>query len=150
MQTIWRRQSLVRHLGTMTRTATLYHNPSCSKSRSAHGILTDYNASREASEQVDVHVVEYLKTPPDAATIESLLSMLFPDEVPPNPVRLMRTGNKEFSELHLDELDPTVEDQRQQLIASMVAQPSLIERPIFVKDGRAVIGRPPDRVLELL
>ncbi|ETV91560.1 arsenate reductase (glutaredoxin) [Aphanomyces invadans] len=133
--------------------ATLYHNPSCSKSRSALGILSDFNEGRPAAEQVLFDVVEYLQTPPDAATIESILRMLPPDEQSStllNPLRIVRTGNAEFTALHLDQLDPTNAVDRQQLLEAMVSHPSLIERPIFVKDDRAVIGRPPERVLDLL
>jgi arsenate reductase len=63
------------------------------------------------------------------------------------PVRaLLRTGEPEYGELGL--ADPTLDDDA--LIAAMHAHPRLIERPVFVHGGRAVIGRPPERVLELL
>ncbi|CAK4083430.1 unnamed protein product [Aphanomyces euteiches] len=134
----------------MTHKATLYHNPSCSKCRTAYSLLEEYNASHPPSEKIDVHFVEYLETPLDAPKIEEILSMLFPNEDKPNPVLMMRTSNKEFGEMQLDKLDPLDASQRQVLIEAMVKMPSLIERPIFVKDGRAVIARPPDRLFELL
>ena len=59
---------------------------------------------------------------------------------------LLRTGEAEYAQLGLD--DPTVTDDR--VIAAMAEHPRLIERPVFVHEGRAVIARPPERVLELL
>jgi arsenate reductase len=59
---------------------------------------------------------------------------------------LLRTGEPEYASLGLD--DPSLDDDA--LVAAMAAHPKLIERPVFVHDGRAVIGRPPERVLELL
>lgn len=112
---------------------TLYHNPRCSKSRQALELL---EARGEAPA-----VVRYLETPPDAATLRGLLKALG------LPARaLLRTGEDEYAALGLD--DPTLGDEA--LIAAMVAHPRLIERPIAIRDGRAVIGRPPETVLELL
>ena len=114
-------------------TATLYHNPRCSKSRQTLQLLQEKGLEPE--------VVEYLKTPPDAPTLEKILDMLGLE-----PRQLMRTKEAEYKELGLD--DPSL--SREQLIQAMVATPKLIERPILVKDGKAAIGRPPEQVLELL
>lgn len=111
----------------------IYHNPRCSKSRATLQLLEEQQQSPE--------IVEYLKTPPDAATLEQLLQMLGLE-----PRQLMRTGEPEYKEQGLD--DPSL--SRQQLIAAMVATPKLIERPIVVKDGKAAIGRPPEQVLDIL
>ncbi len=111
----------------------IYHNPRCSKSRATLQLLEEHNQQPE--------VVEYLKTPPDSDTLEQLLQMLGLE-----PRALMRTGEPEYRELGLD--DPSL--SREQLIAAMVATPKLIERPIVVKDGKAAIGRPPERVLDIL
>jgi arsenate reductase len=112
---------------------TIYHNPRCSKSRQALGLLRERG--------VEPEIVEYLKTPPDAETLGRLLDMLGLE-----PRALMRTKEKEYRENGLD--DPSL--SREALIAAMVAHPRLIERPIVVKDGRAVLGRPPEGVLDLL
>jgi arsenate reductase len=112
---------------------TIYHNPRCSKSRETLALLRDRG--------VEPEVVEYLKTPPDAASLAALLDMLGLE-----PRQLMRTKEAEYQALGLD--DPTL--TRVQLIDAMVANPRLIERPIVVKDGRAALGRPPQAVLEVL
>ncbi|OQR91981.1 arsenate reductase [Achlya hypogyna] len=122
--------------------ATLYHNPACSKSRAAHGLLAEKGEA--------VNVVEYLNVAWTRASLDDLLRKLAPGEASPNPTLMMRTGDAAFKELGLDKLDPAVPASREALLDAMVRQPSLIERPIFVREGRAVIGRPPDRVFELL
>ena len=110
-----------------------YHNPRCSKSRAALDLLAERGVHPET--------VAYLEQPPDIASLHELLGMLG------LPARaLLRTGEPEYAELGLD--DPSLPDEV--LLAAMHAHPGLIERPIFVHGGRAVIGRPPERVLELL
>ena len=111
----------------------LYHNPRCSKSRGALELLQERGVSPR--------VLAYLDTPPSVEDLRSLVGML---GIPAR--ELLRTGEPEYAELGL--ADPALTDD--QLIAAMVAHPKLIERPIFIHDGRAVIGRPPERVLELL
>lgn len=113
--------------------STYYHNPRCSKSRQTLQLLNQQG--------VDLDVVEYLKTPPDFATLDAILKMLGVE-----PRDLMRKGEDEYSQLKLD--DATL--SRVQLIQAMVDTPKLIERPILVKDGKAAIGRPPEQVLDLL
>jgi arsenate reductase len=112
---------------------TIYHNPRCSKSRQALQLLHEHG--------VEPEVVRYLDTPPDAATLARLLDLLALE-----PRGLMRRKEPEYKALGLDAPDLT----REQLIAAMVAHPKLIERPIVVKDGRAALGRPPERVLEIV
>lgn len=112
---------------------TFYHNPRCSKSRAALALLEDSDR--------DVHVVEYLKTPPTATELKALIAALGLE-----PRALLRTGEDEYRELGLD--NPSLGNDA--LVDAMVSHPRLIERPIAVVDGRAVIGRPPERVLELL
>lgn len=114
-------------------TPTLYHNPRCSKSRAALALLREHG--------VEPEVIEYLKDPPDAETLSRLLDLLGL-----GPRELMRTKEPEYRALGLD--DPGL--TREALIAAMVANPRLIERPILVKDGRAAIGRPPEKLLEIL
>lgn len=117
----------------MTDTITLYHNPRCSKSRATLALL-DANG-------VQPEIVEYLRTPPDRDTLSALLDMLALE-----PRALMRTHEAEYHSAGLD--DPSL--TRAQLIDAMVAHPKLIERPIVIRNGRAIIGRPPEKVLELL
>ena len=111
----------------------LYHNPRCSKSRGALELLRERG--------VEPHIVAYLDTPPSEDELQQLLAMLGL-----SARDLLRTGENEYAELGLD--DPSLSDQR--IIAAMAAHPRLMERPVFVHGGRAVIGRPPERVLELL
>lgn len=111
----------------------LYHNPRCSKSRGALALLQERGVSPR--------VVAYLDTPPDVEELHALVAML---GIPAR--ELLRTGEPEYVELGL--ADPAKTDE--QLLAAMAAHPRLIERPVFVHGDRAVIGRPPERVLELL
>lgn len=111
---------------------TLYHNPRCSKSRQALALLED--------RRVQTEVVRYLETPPDANTLRDLLRALGM-----TARELVRFG-EEDCKLHELTKDSTDED----CLAAMLASPRLIERPIFSNGQRAVIGRPPERVLELL
>jgi len=112
---------------------TIYHNPRCSKSRETLALLTERG--------LDVEIIEYLKTPPDAATLARLL-----DGLGLEPRELMRRKEAPYKELSLD--DPSLD--RTTLIAAMVANPVLIERPIVVDRDRVALGRPPEAVLEIL
>ena len=111
----------------------LYHNTRCSKSRGALELLE--------ARGLEPEVVYYLETPPSPAELRELLRMLGT-----GARGLLRTGEPEYAELGLG--DPSLGEDA--LIAAMAAHPTLIERPVFVHGGRAVIGRPPERVLELL
>ena len=111
----------------------LYHNPRCSKSRGALELLQEQG--------IQPLVVAYLDTPPSAGELQDLLNML---KLPARA--LLRTGEEEYAMLGL--ADPSLSDAA--LIAAMAKHPRLIERPIFVHNGRAVIGRPPELVLTLL
>lgn len=112
---------------------TIYHNPRCSKSRATLELLREHG--------VEPEVVEYLRTPPDRATLRKLLSKL-----DMKPRELLRRSEPPFRELGLAAPDKTDAD----LIGAMAEHPILIERPIVVAGDKAVIGRPPERVLELL
>lgn len=111
----------------------LYHNPRCSKSRGALELLQEQG--------IEPEVVRYLDTPPDAATLRGLIG-----RIGITPRQLLRTGEQEYTDLGL--ADPTLDDEA--IIAAMAAHPRLIERPILVRGDRAVIGRPPERVLDLI
>lgn len=112
---------------------TIYHNPRCSKSRETLALLQDHN--------VEPTVVQYLQTPPDAATLKQLLKAL-----KLSARELLRTKEDEYKTLKLADASLTEEE----LIAAMSRHPKLIERPIVVKGKRAVLGRPPENVLQLL
>jgi arsenate reductase len=111
----------------------LYHNPRCSKSRSALQLL--------AERGIEPIVVPYLDRPLDTSQLNALLRQLGLQARD-----LLRTGEAEYAELGL--ANPALSEE--QLVAALAAHPRLMERPIFVHGGRAVIGRPPERVLELL
>ena len=111
----------------------IYHNPRCSKSRQTLQLIENRG--------IEPQIIRYLDTPPDAATLERILNMLNLA-----PRELMRRKEKEYKEQGLD--DPGL--SRKQLIDAMVKTPKLIERPIVIKDGKAALGRPPEKVLEIL
>jgi len=114
-------------------TVTMYHNPRCSKSRQTLKLLQEKG--------VEPKIVEYLKTPPDAKTLKTILKKLGME-----PRALMRRKEAPYKELELD--DPALSEDK--LVASMVANPVLIERPIVLANGKAALGRPPEKVLEIL
>ena len=112
---------------------TIYHNPRCSKSRQALQLLHERGIQPE--------IVEYLKQPLSAAQIKRLLKMLHM-----TPRELLRIKEAEYSSLSLADpkLGPDV------LIKAMAEHPVLMERPVVVVGERAVLGRPPERVLDIL
>ncbi len=112
---------------------TIYHNPRCGKSRQTLGLI------REAG--IEPKVIEYLKTPPDAGQLDSLLKKLGCE-----PQEIMRKGEKVYKELGLAKKDLS----RTAAIRTLVENPILIERPIVVKGKKAVLGRPPENVQALL
>ncbi len=117
----------------MTDKITIYHNPRCSKSRAGLAFL------QEAG--IEPEIIRYLDTPPSAAELKGLLRKLG------LPARdLLRTREPAYKELGL--ADKSLDDDS--LIAAMVKHPKLIERPIVVKGERAVIGRPTEKIAELL
>ena len=111
---------------------TIYHNPRCSKSRQTLTLL------QEAG--IEPEIVLYLDSPPTATALKSLLKKLGV-----SPRELLRKGEAAFKELDLGR--PDVSDR--EIIEAMVNHPKLIERPIVVRGGRAVLGRPPEKVREL-
>ena len=119
----------------MTRKAdspvVIYHNARCSKSRSACEIV--------AGRGIDAQIVDYLKTPPDREELRALLKKLGM-----RPAEIVRQGEEAFTAHYAGK---TLDDE--QWLDALVAHPILIERPIVVRGKRAVIGRPPEKVLEL-
>lgn len=110
---------------------TIYHNPRCSKSRATLELLRDRG--------IQPRIIEYLKTPPSADELRGILRMLRL-----SPRQLLRAAEAKAAGLD----NSAIEDER--LIEAMIANPATIERPIVVAGDRARIGRPPERVLEIL
>ncbi len=112
---------------------TIYHNPKCSKSRQTLQLLGEQN--------ITPTIIEYLKEPPTAEKLKEILGQL--DMAPRD---LMRKKEDEYKELGLD--NPSLSDD--ELIATMVQNPKLIERPIVIANGKAALGRPPEQVLDII
>jgi arsenate reductase len=110
----------------------IWHNPRCSKSRSAAALLEEKG--------VEAEVVKYLDTPPTKKELKEMLKMLGI-----SARELMRTKEDIYKELDLKN-----ESNEEKLIEAMVENPKLIERPIVIKDGKAAIGRPIENIIELL
>jgi len=108
---------------------TIYHNPKCSTSRKVLDWLTEKGHAPK--------VVEYLKTPPDAATLKKILAAMGNAE----PADILRRKGDVY-----ESLGDVSRFKPDQLIAKMVEEPVLIERPIVVNGKRAVLCRPPEKV----
>jgi len=110
----------------------IYHNPRCSKSRQTLQIINDNGSSAQ--------IIEYLKHPP---TVEELTELI--EKLDILPYNLLRRGEKIFKDQYKGK---SFSDE--EWIGIMCDNPVLIERPIVVKGNKAVLGRPPENVLELL
>ena len=109
--------------------ATIYHNPRCSKSREALALLQDAGA--------DVTVIEYLKTPPSRAELARLYARA--GMTPREGLRTAEDGAKALK---------AASDDR--ILDAMAADPILIERPLVETDKGVRLGRPPEKVREIL
>jgi arsenate reductase (glutaredoxin) len=116
----------------MTSAVTIWANPLCSKSRGAEALL--------AERGVAVERVLYLQTPPSRAEIERVLGLLGTDD----PRSLIRSGEPAYRDLDLGGAD------RDRLLDALAEHPELIERPVVIRGERAVVARPPERLLDLL
>ncbi len=112
----------------------IWHNPRCSKSRETMGLLADAG--------VEPDVRRYLDDPPSAEELRHVLDLL---GMP--PWELVRMNESEARQLGLADWD---HDDPDRWIAAMVEHPRLIERPVVIDGDRAVVGRPPERVHDLL
>lgn len=110
----------------------IYHNPRCSKSRQALALL------QQQGEELEV--IEYIDNPLDSASLSELLKQLGM-----SARELIRKGEDTYKELNL--ANPDLSEA--ELVQAMVDYPRLIERPIVIRDGKAIVARPPERVLEL-
>lgn len=113
-------------------TDVFLHNPRCSKSRAALALV------REAG--VELPVREYLSDPLSAGELRRLVQLLGV-----RPIDIARRGEPQFSALGLGDATPDEE-----VLRALAEHPILVERPIVVRGGRAVVGRPPEKVRELL
>ncbi|QDT19318.1 arsenate reductase (glutaredoxin) [Gimesia chilikensis] len=111
----------------------IYHNPRCGKSRQTLALIEEAG--------IEPEIIEYLKTPPTAEELDAILKKLKLE-----PQQLMRKGEAIYKELKLAERELS----RDEAIAVMLEHPKLIERPIVVQGRKAVLGRPPENVKELL
>ncbi len=112
-------------------TLKILHNPRCSKSRETLALLE--------SRGLTPHVIEYLKTPPTPGELKSILKAL---GVPAREI--VRKKEALEAKVDPDALSETA------LIAAMSANPAIIERPIVINGAKAAVGRPPERVLDIL
>ena len=110
---------------------TIWHNPRCSKSRRALSIIQDQG--------IEPEVVEYLKSPPSVAELKALAELLGT-----GPDSFIRKGEKTYKELELKGSDD------QTLFAAMSGNPILIERAIVFANGKAIVARPPEDVVQIL
>ena len=125
--------TLIQENSLMSKKVRIFFNPRCSKCRLTMDILNDNG--------LDTTVVEYLKSPPSSAELTEVLNLLGIE-----PRDLMRKHEAPYKENNLDNTDLS----REQLIQVMVEHPILIERPIVINGKKAVIGRPPEKVLDIL
>lgn len=116
----------------MSKTAILYHNPRCSKSRAALTLLQ--------LRDIPTQVIDYQSDPPGIDTLRTLMRQLGID----SPRAMMRTKEALYAELNLAAADDEA------LLAAMAAHPKLIERPIAVIGDKAAIGRPLENIETLL
>ena len=111
----------------------IFHNPRCSKSRQALRILQDNNC--------EIEIFNYLEKDLDVSLIKDILKKLSL-----KPRDILRTSELDYKDNNLKEDDLSDDD----LIDYMIKYPKLIERPIVIKGHTAILGRPPENVLELL
>ncbi|MCP4392023.1 MAG: arsenate reductase (glutaredoxin) [Gammaproteobacteria bacterium] len=111
----------------------IYHNPSCSKSRETLQILEHNNISP--------NIIEYLDEPPDAQELTRIIGMLGI-----GARDLLRTTEQAYKDAELD--DDSLSDEK--IIEAICEYPALLQRPIVVVGNKAVIGRPPTRVLDII
>lgn len=111
----------------------IYHNPRCSKSCRALELLRAYG--------IEPRIIDYQQNPPEIAELERILQLLGCE-----PRQLMRPQEPEYAAAGLADMGLT----HQQLVGALHDYPKLIERPIVLANGKAALGRPPERILEIL
>jgi arsenate reductase (glutaredoxin) len=116
----------------MAEDVIIYHNPKCAKSRETLQLLRDHG--------VEPQVVKYLEDPPSPQRVLDFIEMLGVE-----PIELLRSKEKEYKKLGL-----SAQSSKNDVARAIAAYPVLLERPIVVRGGKARLGRPPERVLEIL
>jgi arsenate reductase len=111
----------------------IYHNPSCSKSRETLQLLEDNNLTPE--------IIDYLEEPPTTTELARIISLLGV-----SARDLLRTTEPVYKDAELDD-DSLTDDE---IIEAICEYPALLQRPIVVSGNRAVLGRPPIKVLDLI
>jgi len=117
----------------MTNSIQIFHNPRCSKSRQTLALIEEKGIQPE--------IILYLENTPDTNELKEILSKL---DISARD--LLRKGEQDYKDNNLS--DPALSEQ--DLIEKMTQFPKLIERPIVIKDNQAILGRPPENVLDLL
>ncbi len=112
----------------------ILHNPRCTKSRETLKLTKDNN--------LELSIIEYLKTPPTVSQLDEICNKLGVE-----PLEITRTKEKLFAELGLSAKDKKT---RKEWLKILSENPKLIERPIVIYNNKAIIGRPPEKVLEIL
>lgn len=112
------------------KTITIIHNPRCSKSRDTLELIKSHG--------YEAKIVDYLNGELTKELLEEVLKLL---NVPAKEI--LRTKEEEFNTLQIN-----LENEKE-IIAAILKHPKLLERPIVIKDNKAVIGRPPENVLSL-
>ena len=110
----------------------IYHNPRCSKSRQTLHLIKEKGA--------EVEIIEYLNTIPSEKDLTDIISLLSI-----KPEKLLRKGEADYKENFKGK---TLSDS--EWISAMIKYPKLIERPIVISENKAILGRPPENVLDLL
>jgi arsenate reductase len=111
----------------------IYHNPRCSKSRETLQLLEDRH--------IDLEIIDYLEDPPTPEELKRIVAMLGV-----TARDLLRTTEQVYKDADLD--DDSLSDE--EIIEAICEYPALLQRPIVVAGDRAVIGRPPSKVLEII
>ena len=111
---------------------TIYYNPKCSKCRQTKALLEENN--------VDAAVIEYLQTPPTKNDLTHIISQGIPAK------ELVRTHEDAWKELNID-INSASDDE---IIEALVRAPGALQRPIVIASGKATLGRPPEKVLDIL
>ncbi|MDW3094191.1 MAG: arsenate reductase (glutaredoxin) [Gammaproteobacteria bacterium] len=112
--------------------SSIYYNPNCSKCRQTKSIFDEKN--------IDLDIIEYLSNTPTKEELTHITNLGIPSK------DLIRTGEDEWSQTGLD-IETASDDD---LINAIIQYPILLQRPIVIANGKAVIARPPERVLEIL
>ena len=111
----------------------IYHNPRWGKSRNSVRILEE--------KKIEYEVVEYLKNPLTKAQLQGILNIL-----KLQPKDIVRTSESDFTENNLDK----ILDDDDEMLNAIIEYPKILERPIIINNNRGVIGRPPEKILEII